>query len=45
MITVKDILKTKEELTNTIEPTTMVIDALRTLASVNLSYLIVMDGD
>ena len=45
MITVKDILKTKEELTNTIEPTTMVIDALRTLASVNLSYLVVMDGD
>ena len=45
MITVKDILKTKEELTNTIEPTTMVIDALRKLASVNLSYLVVMDGD
>ncbi len=45
MITVKDILKTKEEPTNTVEPTTMVIDALRTLASVNLSYLVVMDGD
>jgi len=45
MITVKEILKTKEELTNTIEPTTMVIDALRKLASVNLSYLVVMDGD
>lgn len=45
MITVKDILKTKDEPTNTIEPTTMVIDALRKLASVNLSYLVVMDGD
>ncbi|MBA4141368.1 MAG: CBS domain-containing protein [Segetibacter sp.] len=45
MITVKDILKTKEEPTNTVEPTTMVIDALRTLASVNMSYLVVMDGD
>ena len=45
MITVKDILKTKEEPTNTVDPTTMVIDALRTLASVNLSYLVVMDGD
>jgi CBS domain-containing protein len=45
MITVKDILKTKEEPTNTIEPTTLVIDALRKLASVNLSYLVVMEGD
>ncbi len=45
MITVKDILKTKEEPTNTVEPTTMVIDALRKLASVNMSYLVVMDGD
>ena len=45
MITVKDILRTKEEPTNTVEPTAMVIDALRILASVNLSYLVVMDGD
>jgi CBS domain-containing protein len=45
MLTVKDILKTKEEPTNTVEPTTMVIDALKKLASVNLSYLVVMEGD
>jgi CBS domain-containing protein len=45
MRTVQDILKTKEKPTNTIAPTTLVIDALKELSSVNLSYLIVMDGD
>src|SRR5690242_8179472 len=45
MPTVKDILETKEQPTNTIEPTALVIDALRKLSDVNLSYLLVLDGD
>jgi len=45
MLTVQDILKTKEKPTNIIEPTALVIDALKKLATVNLSYLIVMEGD
>jgi CBS domain-containing protein len=43
---VSNILDTKEEPSHFIEPTDMVIDALKKLISVNLSYLIVKeDGD
>ncbi|HEV7622262.1 MAG TPA: CBS domain-containing protein [Flavisolibacter sp.] len=45
MRTVKNILENKAKAANTIEAGTLVIDALRELNSVNLSYLIVMDGD
>jgi CBS domain-containing protein len=45
MRTVQDILKTKEKPDNVIEPKALVIDALKKLSQVNLSYLIVMDGD
>jgi len=44
MKTVEDILRTKESASNTIEPTTLVIDALKKLISVNLSYLIVSEN-
>lgn len=45
MRTVKDILAQKSRPLNTIEPRALVIDALRKLNEVNLSYLIVMEGD
>lgn len=46
MRTVENILETKEEASNTIAPEAMVIDALKRLISVNLSYLIVEeDGE
>ncbi len=45
MRTVKNILESKQRPFNTIEPGAMVIDALNMLNSVNLSYVIVMDGD
>lgn len=45
MRTVKDILENKEEEDNKIETGTMVIDALRKLISVNLSYLRVVEND
>ena len=45
MRTVKNILDSKQKPFNIIEPKAMVIDALRMLNTVNLSYLIVMDGD
>jgi len=45
MKTVSDILASKPKAFNTITPTALVIDALNLLNSVNLSYLIVMDGD
>jgi CBS domain-containing protein len=45
MRTVKNILESKQKPFNIIEPKAMVIDALRMLNTVNLSYLIVMDGD
>jgi signal-transduction protein with cAMP-binding, CBS, and nucleotidyltransferase domain len=45
MRTVKDILAQKPRPLNTIEPRALVIDALRKLNEVNLSYLIVMEGD
>jgi CBS domain-containing protein len=45
MRTVKDLLKSKPKTFNTIEPGVRVIDALTMLNSVNLSYLVVKDGD
>jgi|SRR5260221_2824539 len=45
MRTVKDILNSKPRTFNMIEPGAKVIDALTMLNSVNLSYLIVKDGD
>lgn len=44
MRTVKNILESKQRPFNTIEPGALVIDALNMLNSVNLSYLIVMEG-
>ncbi|MCW3111084.1 MAG: domain containing protein [Segetibacter sp.] len=44
MQTVEDILRTKENPSNTIEPTAMVIEALQKLIAVNLSYLTVFEG-
>jgi|SRR4030095_1533100 len=45
MRTVEDILSTKTRSFNQVSPSTMVIDALNLLNSVNLSYLVVMDAD
>ena len=45
MKTVSDIIASKPRPENIIEPTALVIDALRIMESVNLSYVIVMDGD
>lgn len=45
MRTVKDILSSKPKPSNFIQPTALVIEALETLNDVNLSYLIVMEGD
>ena len=45
MRTVKNILASKPRPVNIVSPSTLVIDALNMLDSVNLSYLIVMDGD
>jgi len=45
MRTVKDILETKAKSFNQVSPSTLVIDALNLLNSVNLSYLVVMDAD
>ena len=45
MRTVKDILETKTKAFNQVSPSTLVIDALNLLNSVNLSYLVVMDAD
>ena len=45
MRTVKEILSTKGPMTNVIELTKLVIDGLQLLKDVNLSYLIVMEGD
>ena len=42
---VKDIIASKPTISNTITPNALVIDGLQLLNSVNLSYLIVMDGD
>lgn len=45
MRTVKDILKSKSEPMNIISPDALVIEGLQLLNSVNLSYLIVKDGN
>ena len=45
MRTVKDILESKQKRFNQIEPVALVIDAINLLNSVNLSYLVVMEGD
>jgi CBS domain-containing protein len=45
MRTVKDILTSKQKSFNFIEPDALVIDAINMMNSVNLSYLIVMEGD
>ena len=45
MRTVKNILDSKQKPFNIIGPNALVIDALHMLNTVNLSYLIVMDGD
>lgn len=42
---VKDIIASKPKASNTIAPNALVIDGLQMLDSVNLSYLIVKDGD
>lgn len=45
MRTVQNIIDSKPRAFNVIRPEAMVIDGLNMLNSVNLSYLIVMDGD
>jgi CBS domain-containing protein len=45
MPTVKDILATKQKSFNHIESNALVIDAINLMNSVNLSYLVVLDGD
>jgi signal-transduction protein with cAMP-binding, CBS, and nucleotidyltransferase domain len=45
MRTVDDLIASKPRPENIIKPTALVIDALHQLEQVNLSYLIVMDGE
>lgn len=45
MRTVQQILNSKTKPFNTVTPDTLVIDALKLLNSINLSYLVVMEGD
>jgi signal-transduction protein with cAMP-binding, CBS, and nucleotidyltransferase domain len=45
MLTVKNVLESKAKPFNTVAANTLVIDALNLLNSVNLSYLVVMDGE
>lgn len=45
MKTVSDIIASKPQPENIIEPKAKVIDALRVLEQLNMSYVIVMDGD
>lgn len=45
MRTVKEILATKGIMTNVIEPTKLIIEGLQLLNAVNLSYLVVMEGE
>lgn len=45
MRTVKNILDKKNSVTNTVPADTLVIDALKKMIDINLSYLIVMEGD
>ena len=43
MITVREILDRKPEVSNIVAPNVLIIDALTMLSTVNLSYLVVMD--
>lgn len=45
MRTVRDIITNKPAPSNIVNPGTLVIDALKKLDTVNLSYLVVMDND
>lgn len=45
MRTVRDIINSKSKTFNSVQPGTLVINALNLLNSINLSYLIVMDND
>jgi CBS domain-containing protein len=45
MRTVKDIISSKAQVQNSISPNAMVIDALNLLNEVNLSYLVVKEGE
>ena len=45
MKTVKNIIDKKNKTSNIVSSDTLVIDALKVMIDVNLSYLIVMDGD
>ena len=45
MRTVRDIFKSKQKSTNTIRPGALVIEALQLLTDVNLSYLMVLEGE
>ena len=45
MRTVKDIINSKTKAFNSIHPGTLVINALKLLNSINLSYVVVMDDD
>ena len=45
MVSVKEILRKKKRANNIIQSDALVIDALKMLNSVDLSYLVVMDGD
>ncbi len=45
MRTVKNVLESKSKPVNTILPKALVLDALSQLDTVNLSYLVVLDGD
>lgn len=45
MRTVQDIFDSKQKFSNVIDPNVLVIDALKQLHTINLSYLVVMDGD
>lgn len=45
MRTVNDILESKATPANILKPTALVIDALQMMKTMNLSYVLVMDGD
>jgi len=45
MVSVKEILRKKKRANNVIQSSALVIDALKMLNSVDLSYLVVMNGD
>src|SRR5687768_6788675 len=45
MKTVKNIIDKKAKVSNVVSPDTLVIDALKKMIDINLSYLIVMEGE